>query len=65
MLVNQWLISHRERVDRERSEVRSRVLKSARNTLSEGTLFDLTMQRPAREAGLSRQTMKGFPWKFN
>ena len=56
LLVDQRLISRRARADRERSEVRARILESARHTLREGTMFDLTMQRLAAEAGVSRQT---------
>ena len=62
MLVDQRLISRRERADRERSEVRARILESARHTLREGTMFDLTMQHLATDAGVSRQTIyRHFP----
>ena len=49
--------ARRERADRERSEVRARILEAARETLRDGTMFDLTMQRLATDVGLSRQTI--------
>ena len=62
MLVDQRLISRRERADRERSEVRARILEAARHALREGTMFDLTMRRLATDAGVSRQTIyRHFP----
>ena len=62
MLVDQRLISRRERADRERFEVRARILESARHVLREGTMFDLTMRRLATDAEMSRQTIyRHFP----
>ena len=62
MLVDQRVISRRERADRERSEVRARILESARHTLRQGTMFDLTMQCLAEGVGMSRQTIyRHFP----
>jgi len=49
--------ARRRRADRERSEVRTRILDAARTTLRDGTMFDLTMQRLAADVGLSRQTV--------
>ena len=59
---DQRLLARRERADRERSEVRARILRSARNTLRKGSMFDLTIMSLASDVGVSRQTIyRHFP----
>ena len=55
--LDQRMLSRRERADRERFEMRTRILECARHIVREGTMFDLTMQRLASDAGVSRQTI--------
>ena len=47
----------RERADRERLEMRARILECSCEILRSGSMFDLTIQRVARELNVSRPTV--------
>ena len=49
--------SRRKRAERERADQQSQLLLAARQILQSGNMFDLTIQRLASEAGVSRQTV--------